>query len=290
MAPGPKHLTTGDALPPLQPGILRVYSMKFCPFADRARLMLHAKGIEHEVVNVNTWKKPEWFVEKNPKQLVPVLEKDGKIVYESIITAQYLEDIYPDKNPLIPKDPYQRARDAIILDHCGGKFLRSMVPKVDKIRRKSKTSGIAAASQRRLEEERDGFLFRYHTEQKFQQLILEDQISVGQLKSALVVSSVWDWFQIQIQIVTEYCAPEYRSKPGFLDYMLWPVFARLRASGSLGVGEGVPVSMETLHAWYNGMLNDPSVKSILHPDSAYQEFSKHYRTENTLFDEIETHN
>lgn len=72
--------------------------------------------------------------------------------------------------------------------------------------------------------------------------------------------------------------------------MLWPVFARLRASGSLGVGEGVPVSMETLHAWYNGMLNDPSVKSILHPDSAYQEFSKHYRTENTLFDEIETHN
>lgn len=72
--------------------------------------------------------------------------------------------------------------------------------------------------------------------------------------------------------------------------MLWPVFARLRAYGPFGPGVSVPPTMDVLVAWHKRMLEDPSVKSILHPDSAYQEFSKHYRTDTTKFDEIETEN
>lgn len=75
----------------------------------------------HEVINVNIWDKPAWFADKNPKQLVPILEQDDKIVYESLIVSTYIEAIFPDKNPLMPKDPYLRAKDEMLLDFHGGK-------------------------------------------------------------------------------------------------------------------------------------------------------------------------
>ena len=40
-----KHLAAGSEMPPLNPGKLRMYSMVFCPFAQRARLVLEAKNI-----------------------------------------------------------------------------------------------------------------------------------------------------------------------------------------------------------------------------------------------------
>ena len=75
----------------------------------------------HEVVNVNTWIKPEWFVDKNPNALVPVLEKDGQIVYESLITSDYLDELYPDQRPMYPKDAYLKARDKIVIGLFGDK-------------------------------------------------------------------------------------------------------------------------------------------------------------------------
>lgn len=83
----------------------------------------------HEVVNVNTWEKPEWFKHKNPKELVPVLEKDDKIVYESIIASEYLDAVYPEKTQMMPEDPYQRAQDAMLLDHFGSKVSFSLTLK-----------------------------------------------------------------------------------------------------------------------------------------------------------------
>lgn len=55
-------------------------------YLQRARLVLAAKGIEYECVNVNLMDKPEWFVEMNPAGAVPVIElPDGKVLYESAI-------------------------------------------------------------------------------------------------------------------------------------------------------------------------------------------------------------
>ena len=39
-----------------------VYNMRFCPFAERTMLLLLAKNIPFDVVNINLKKKPEWFV------------------------------------------------------------------------------------------------------------------------------------------------------------------------------------------------------------------------------------
>lgn len=113
-----KCFANGSAYPPLVKGQLRLYSMRFCPFAQRTRLVLAYKNIPHETINIHLREKPDWFLERNPFGLVPVLEQDDKIVYESLVTCDYMDNIYPD-NRLIPTDPFKKARDDMLVDYFG---------------------------------------------------------------------------------------------------------------------------------------------------------------------------
>ncbi|XP_075204655.1 glutathione S-transferase omega-1-like isoform X2 [Anomaloglossus baeobatrachus] len=112
-----RSLAKGSAAPgPVPEGVIRLYSMRFCPFAQRARLVLAAKGIKHEIVNINLKNKPDWFFEKSPLGLVPSIEtSDGKIIYESPIVCDYLDEVFP-KNKLTPADPYEKAQQKILLE------------------------------------------------------------------------------------------------------------------------------------------------------------------------------
>lgn len=112
-----RSLEKGSAPPgPVPEGVIRLYSMRFCPFAQRTRLVLKAKGIRHEIININLKNKPEWFFKKNPFGLVPVLENSkGQLVYESAITCEYLDEAYPGKK-LWPEDPYEKACQKMSLE------------------------------------------------------------------------------------------------------------------------------------------------------------------------------
>jgi len=81
-------------------------------------MVLDYLKIPHEVVNVNLKSKPDWFLAKNPFGLVPVLEQNDKIVYESAVCDEYLVDVYGSKG-LIPTDPYQKAREKILMETFG---------------------------------------------------------------------------------------------------------------------------------------------------------------------------
>ncbi|KAG8435306.1 hypothetical protein GDO86_013312 [Hymenochirus boettgeri] len=113
-----RSLAKGSPAPgPVPEGIIRVYSMRYCPFAHRARLVLAAKGIKHDLININTMNKPEWFLDKNPFGMVPTLENSrGQVIYESPIVCDYLDEVYPGKN-LTPKDPFQKAQQKMLLEH-----------------------------------------------------------------------------------------------------------------------------------------------------------------------------
>lgn len=113
-----KTYSNGTPYPPLTPGLLRIYSMRFCPWAQRTRLVLEHKNIPYETINVDLKNKPSWFLERNPLGLVPVLELDDKIVYESTATCDWLDDVYPN-NRLQPSDPYRRAWDRIVTEYYG---------------------------------------------------------------------------------------------------------------------------------------------------------------------------
>lgn len=70
----------------------------------------------HEVVNVNLKNSPEWFSKKkNPLALVPVLERGDKIIYESAICNEYLDEVY-GKQSLLTAEPYERARQKMLME------------------------------------------------------------------------------------------------------------------------------------------------------------------------------
>jgi len=64
-------------------------------------------------VYVNLLQKPDWLFERNPLGLVPVLEYKGRVVYESDVCNEFLEDEFPvsvtGTHALLPSAPVDRA-------------------------------------------------------------------------------------------------------------------------------------------------------------------------------------
>ncbi|KAG6444797.1 hypothetical protein O3G_MSEX003545 [Manduca sexta] len=113
-----KHLKKGDPLPPYN-GKLRVYNMRYCPYAQRTILALNAKQIDYEVVNIDLIDKPEWLTTKSAFAKVPAIEiAEGVTIYESLVTVEYLDDAYPERT-LLPKDPVKKAFDKILVEATG---------------------------------------------------------------------------------------------------------------------------------------------------------------------------
>ncbi|CAG9561320.1 unnamed protein product [Danaus chrysippus] len=125
-----KHLKRGDPLPPYN-GKLRVYNMRYCPFAQRTILALNAKQIDYEVVNINLMDKPEWLTRKSAFAKVPSIEiKEDVCIFESLVTVEYLDEAYPQR-PLLPKDPLRKAMDKILIEASGP--IHTMMIKVVKM-------------------------------------------------------------------------------------------------------------------------------------------------------------
>jgi len=87
--------------------------------SDRVKIALNEKGLAYERVSLNLakreQKKPE-FLKLNPYGKVPVIDDGGKVLFESCIINEYLDEQYPDP-PLMPKDPFLRARGRILVDY-----------------------------------------------------------------------------------------------------------------------------------------------------------------------------
>ena len=78
-------------------------------------LTLYERGIPFTARQLNPAKfehNEPWFVKLNPNGQVPALEHDGKVVTESTVICEYLEDVFTDPQypSLRPADPYLRAQ------------------------------------------------------------------------------------------------------------------------------------------------------------------------------------
>jgi glutathione S-transferase len=71
-------------------------------------MVLHEKGIDFEVNEVDLSNKSEEFLEVSPYGKVPVLRVDGTSLYESNIVNEYLDEVY-DSPRLMPDESEQRA-------------------------------------------------------------------------------------------------------------------------------------------------------------------------------------
>jgi len=111
------HMTSGSSKPNIDPEKVVLYNMRFCPFAERTVLVLLAKGIPFQVVNISIQDKPEWFKEETTGTVSVVLYK-GNIIPDSVINSDYLDEAFPE-NRLHPTDPAQKAKDRLVLEKFG---------------------------------------------------------------------------------------------------------------------------------------------------------------------------
>ena len=87
---------------------LELISTKRCPFVQRSVITLNYKGIEHQMVFVDSDDPPPWFLEISPMGRVPVLRVDGRtVIFESAVINEFLDDVTPPS--LHPADPLERA-------------------------------------------------------------------------------------------------------------------------------------------------------------------------------------
>jgi len=93
--------------------MLTLYS--FGPAANSLKplLTLYEKELEFTSRFLNPQKfehHEDWYTAINPNGQVPTLDHDGRIVTESTVICEYLEDVFPEQNPLRPADPWLRAQ------------------------------------------------------------------------------------------------------------------------------------------------------------------------------------
>ncbi|KAH9622987.1 hypothetical protein KSS87_023088 [Heliosperma pusillum] len=93
------------------------------PFGMRVRIALHEKGVEFEYKDENLRNKSELLLKMNPvNKKIPVLVHNNKPVCESLIIVQYIDEVWCNKNPLLPSGPYERAQARFWADYVEKKL------------------------------------------------------------------------------------------------------------------------------------------------------------------------
>lgn len=92
--------------------MLALYHNDMSLCAQKVRVCLAEKGLEwesrHLVLRAAEHQQP-WYLKLNRRAVVPTLIDDDKVIPESNVILEYLDERFPDP-PLAPKDPYGRAK------------------------------------------------------------------------------------------------------------------------------------------------------------------------------------
>ena len=104
--------------------MIKLYGYGPSSHSRKVRAALIEKGLEFERVNVDLSKKEhksQEYLKIHPFGLVPALDDEGFILYDSTIINEYLEDEYPYP-PLMPKDSEGRAQVRLMEDLRDSQF------------------------------------------------------------------------------------------------------------------------------------------------------------------------
>ncbi|KAE8413525.1 thioredoxin-like protein [Aspergillus pseudocaelatus] len=99
---------------------ITLYTNHRCPWAHRAHIALKELGLDYEEVIIDLTKPREpWYLDINPRGLVPSITYGEHIITESAVVAQFLADAHPSH--LLPPSnsengALQRARIAFFVD------------------------------------------------------------------------------------------------------------------------------------------------------------------------------
>ncbi len=103
---------------------MKFYSAWYCPFAQRAWMTLLLKGIDFEYIEVDPYRSSKWWlsISRNTSKVPVIIAKDSDgqsemTIVDSTRVVEYLDELVPDKQPLLPKTPNERAEQRYWMDH-----------------------------------------------------------------------------------------------------------------------------------------------------------------------------
>ncbi|KAK4156773.1 glutathione S-transferase [Chaetomidium leptoderma] len=137
LLPNPTAAAATLAAAHADPHPLKLYGGWFCPFVQRAWIVLAEKQIPHQYVEINPYKKEQSFLALNPRGLVPTLTIDDehhtprrvRVLYESTVVCEYLDEAYSSGSDhhhygkrLLPegegeREVFERARCRLWINH-----------------------------------------------------------------------------------------------------------------------------------------------------------------------------
>ncbi|KAK4168778.1 glutathione S-transferase [Cladorrhinum sp. PSN259] len=107
------------------PHPLKLYGGWFCPFVQRAWIVLVEKKVPHQYIEINPYHKSAEFLARNPRGLIPTLEVPGhsKALYESTVVCEFLDEQYDGGPKLLPEGTFERARCRLWINHIVTKIV-----------------------------------------------------------------------------------------------------------------------------------------------------------------------
>lgn len=263
------------ALDHSSPHPLKLYGGWFCPFVQRAWVVLAEKNIQHQYIEINPYKKAPEFLALNPRGLVPTLAvPDGithqgrRALYESSVICEFLDEEFSDPAQFGPRllpedDAYERARCRLWMNHIATKI----VPAFYRFLQHQEGSGYSLDEIRRE--------FVKHLVDFVREMLATDA-EEGREKGP--------WFSgARFSLVDIYLLPWARR--------IWLIDhykegrSGVPEKGAKGLSAEDQAMWERWWAWMDAVLNRDSIKKTWSDDSRYIDVYKRY-AENTTQSEV----
>jgi maleylacetoacetate isomerase len=95
--------------------VMKLYTYWRSSAAYRVRIALALKGLTYESVSIHLVKDggqqhTAEYKALNPQGLVPALDTGEAVLAQSLAIMEYLDEAYPERHPLLPKQPLERAQ------------------------------------------------------------------------------------------------------------------------------------------------------------------------------------
>jgi RNA polymerase-associated protein len=109
--------------------VLALYSAADDIQCHRVRLVLAAKGVSYDLIQVDPARPPQDLIDLNPYKTLPTLVDRDLTLYDTSVVCEYLDERYPHP-PLMPIDPLSRAR----LRLASVRIERDWLPEIEHIK------------------------------------------------------------------------------------------------------------------------------------------------------------
>lgn len=130
---------------------MKLYDSPLSPFSSRVRIVLYAKNLPHELVKPPGGTGSAEYKRINPTGKVPALESGGRVLPESGVICEHLEDLYP--NPALrPTDARARADMRVLAAFPDLYLMPEVFPLLRNLSAKGRDEAVVAAALAKLSE------------------------------------------------------------------------------------------------------------------------------------------